>query len=144
MDFKTGPFVKVACFCDTVIEEKDGVYTFVRIIDVITHHPRLPDMPDEMPPFIYPLKMVIMLGAGMARGRHRLEVVLEYPNGLRESGDSLLVTVHFEEGRTATVVADLAFEFEQEGTYLFHVVLEDEHLTSIPVTIRYAPIKTSR
>lgn len=37
MGLNTGPFIKVACFCENAIEGKDGVFTLVRIVDVVTH-----------------------------------------------------------------------------------------------------------
>ena len=40
------------------------------------------------------------------------------------------------------LIADFAFVFDHEGTYMFHVLLEDKHLTSIPLTIRFTRIIT--
>lgn len=141
MNYSTGPFVKTACFCELVIEGKDGVLSLVRIVDVITRQVQGMDVPDEMPQDPFPLKMVIMLNPGMARGRHDLRIVLEDPRGLRDSKHEVELSVHFEEGRTANLIADVQVDFKFEGTYLYHIVLDEEHLTSIPLTIRYHRIK---
>lgn len=137
MSFKTGPFLKAACFCESVIEGKDGVFTLVRIVDVITHNAHGTAVPDEMLPFPYQLKMVIMIAPGMAKGRHSLTITPEAPIGLRDEQQVFTVTVHFEEGRSTNLIVDLSYTFEQEGTYLFHVSLDEEHLTSMPLTVRY-------
>lgn len=143
MSINTGPFIKVACFCDNVIEGKDNVFSLIRIVDIINHHAQGADVPDEMPPFPYKLKMVIMIAPGMARGRHNLKIVPENPMGLRDSENAHKLTVHLEEGRAMNLIADYAFVFDHEGAYMFHVLLEDIHLTSIPLTIRFNRIITS-
>lgn len=141
MNLSTGPFVKAACFCEVVIEGKDGVLSLIRVVDIITRQAQGTDVPDEMPQDPYPLKMVIMLNPGMARGRHKLHILPEDPRGLRNVEREVELSVHFEEGRTANLIADLQIDYKYEGTYLFHIVLDEDHLTSIPLTIRYHRIK---
>lgn len=143
MSFRTGPFIKVACFCDHAIEGKDGVFSLVRVVDVINHYAQGASVPDEMPPVMSDLKMVVMIAPGMARGRHNLTIVPENPMGIRDLEHALALSVHFEEGRAMNLVADFAYRFDQEGMYLFHVLLDDEHMTSMPMTIRYKTIITS-
>lgn len=142
MGFSTGPFLKAALFCQDAIEGKDNVFTLVRIVDVITHTAQGPAVPDEMPPIQHGLKMVIMIAPGMARGRHSLKIEAENPMGLRATDRVFIVTIHFEEGRTANLIIDSVFTFELEGTYLFHVSLDDDHLTTMPLTIRYNRVMT--
>ena len=71
MAFEDGPFIQTACFCETVLTEGNGVASLIRIVDTITHHQRGPEPPDEMPPIVFPLKLVLMLKAGRARGAGR-------------------------------------------------------------------------
>lgn len=137
MSFGTGPFLKAACFCESVIEGKDGVFTLVRVVDTLTQTAQGPVVPDEMPPLQHSLKMVIMIFAGMARGRHTLRIEPEAPSGLRDPNRTFSVTLHLEPSRTANLLADFGFIFESEGTYLFHVLLDDSHLTTMPLIIRY-------
>lgn len=143
MSYNTGPFIKVACFCDSVIEGKDGVLSLIRIVDVINHQAQGPDVSDEMPPVAYKLKLVIMIAAGMARGRHNLRIEPENPIGLRDSDKAFLISVHLEEGRTMNFVGDFGFTFDNEGVYQFHISLDDIHLTTVPLTVRYHRIITS-
>jgi len=136
MAIKGGPYIQVACFCDTVIEDKTGSLSLIRVIDNLTHVVRGPSPPEDMPPVTHHMKLVVMLKSGSARGRHDLEVVPEVPTG--GTKQSLRATVHFEgEERGANVVVDLYFTFEYEGLYWFRVYLDGEELTRIPFRMKY-------
>ncbi len=50
MSFEEGPYVQVAAFCDSIIEDKTGALSLIRIIDTLTHTERGPAPPPEMPP----------------------------------------------------------------------------------------------
>jgi len=136
MAIKEGPYVQAACFCDTVIEDKGGALSLIRLIDTLTHVERGPDPPEDMPPVPYVGKLVLMLKSGTARGRWNLRVVPELPTG--EAKQALTLSVHFEgEERGCNVVADMPFVFEHEGLYWFRVYLDDEELTAIPFRVKY-------
>jgi len=81
MQFQQGPYIQMAGICDQVIEDKTGALSLIRIIDTITHTEARPDAPVEMPSVTYPMKMVIMLKSGRARGRHELKIVPQLPSG---------------------------------------------------------------
>ncbi len=142
MKYSTGPFIKIACFCDNVIEGKDGVLTLVRVVDNIKVQAQGSEAPDIMPPSTYNLKMVIMIVPGDAKGRHELKVEVEDPIGLRDVSQSFSVSTHLGEGQPANIVADFGFGFKQEGTYLFHVLLDGTHMTTMPLTVLYSRIVT--
>ena len=131
-----GPFIQVACFCEQVIEDKTGVLSLIRIIDTLTHGAAGPTPPDEMPPFVYPLKFVLMMKSGAARGRHNVRIQPELPNGSTQ--DSINITAHFEgEEKGHNIVANLSFNFTLEGLYWFNVFLDDTKLTAIPFRVKY-------
>jgi len=131
-----GPYIQAACFCDMVIEDKAGVLSLLRIIDTLTHSVASPTPPDEMSPFGYTLKLVLMLKSGAARGRHNLKIVPELPNGTTQPPTE--VTVHFEgEEKGQNIVADMNFVFTLEGLYWFNVYLGETKLTSIPLRVKY-------
>ena len=137
MPLRGGPYVQAACFCDTVIEDKGGVLSLIRVIDTLTHLERGPNPPEDMPPVPHVGKLVLMLKSGTARGRWNLRVVPELPTG--EAKQALTLSVHFEgEERGCNVVADMHFVFEHEGLYWFRVYLDDEELTAIPLRVKYS------
>lgn len=68
--WKGGPYVQVAAFCEQVLQERDGVYSLIRIIDTVTQHSMGPDAPEQMPPITSNLKLVLMLKPGRAPGMY--------------------------------------------------------------------------
>lgn len=136
MAFEGGPYIQVACFCDSVIEDKTGVLSLIRIIDTVTHTEAGPSPPEEMPAFPYSFKMVLMLKSGKARGRANLRIVPELPTGA--TLDPFTVTVHFDgEEKGSNVITNMALNFEVEGLYWFNIYLEDNLLTAMPLRIKY-------
>ncbi|MFV2045158.1 MAG: hypothetical protein ACC700_18230 [Anaerolineales bacterium] len=136
MPFDGGPYVQAACFCDSVIEDKTGALSLIRIIDTVTHTEVDPSPPEQMPPFPYSMKFVLMLKSGQARGRANLRVVPELPTGATMKPFEL--TAHFEgEERGQNVITNMALKFEVEGLYMFNVYLDEELFTAIPLRVKY-------
>ncbi|MGH9740926.1 MAG: hypothetical protein ACRD51_01105, partial [Candidatus Acidiferrum sp.] len=44
-----GPYLQMACFCEKVLNEKDGVLSIIRVIDRLTVNASGPDSPEQMP-----------------------------------------------------------------------------------------------
>jgi len=131
----------MAGLCEQVIEDKTGVLSLIRIIDTITHTEARPDAPPEMPPITYPMKMVIMLKAGRARGRHELKIVPESPSG--ETKDPLIRSIQMEgEERGFNNIINMVFTFTMEGLYWFNVYLDESLLTRIPLRVKYNRVVT--
>jgi len=83
-----GPFVKAALFCEKVIEEKDGVMTFVRIIDKLMQTAMGPAVPETLPPINHAMTCIVMLNPGDAVGRHDFLVAVEPPSGFGRPGEN--------------------------------------------------------
>ena len=136
MPFEGGPFLQAGCLVENVIEEKTGVLSLIRIIDTVTRTLASPDPPEDLPPFPYTIKLVLMFKSGMARGRSTIRVLPELPTGA--SLDPMTVTAHFEgEEKGQNVVMNLALMLTHEGLYWFHVDVDGERLTSIPLRVKY-------
>ncbi len=141
MTFEQGPYVQAAALCEQVIEDKSGVLSFIRIIDTITHTEARPDAPIDMPPVTYPMKMVIMLKSGRARGRHEVKIIPELPSG--EIKNPLTHSIQLEgEERGTNNIINMLFTFTMEGLYWFNIHLDDSLLTRIPIRIKYNRIVT--
>ena len=142
MTFEQGPYIQMAGLCENVIEDKTGALSLIRIVDTITHTEARPDAPAEMPAVTYPMKMVIMLKSGRARGRHELKIIPEMPSG--EFKSSITRSIHMEgEERGFNNVINMFFTFTMEGLYWFNVYLDDSLLTRIPLRMKYSRIVTS-
>jgi hypothetical protein len=143
MTFEQGPHLQAAILCEQVIEDKSGVLSLIRIIDTITHAEVRPDAPEEMPQITYPLKMVIMLKSGRARGRHELKITPELPSGEVKSPFSRSIQMEGEE-RGANNIINMQFTFTIEGLYWFNIYLDDSLLTRIPMRVKYNRVVTQQ
>ena len=141
MSLEQGPYVQVAAFCDTIIEDKTNTISLIRIVDSLTHNESRPDAPEEMPAVNYVLKLVIMLKSGAARGRHDLKVMSELPSG--ETKPPFITSIQFAgEERGVNVIANIPFTFTMEGLHWFRVSIDDILLTKMPFRILYNRIIT--
>jgi hypothetical protein len=143
MENGTGPYIQAAALCEQVIEEKSGVLSLIRIIDTIVHAEARPDAPATMPAINYPMKLVIMLKSGAARGRHEIKVFPELPSG--EVKPPFMQSIEMEgEERGANSVINLIFPAAQEGLYWFNIRFDDSLLTRIPLRVKYHRVVTPR
>ncbi len=139
----TGPFLKTAVFCDSVIEGKDGVLSIIRIVDRLTMTAAGSQVPPDMPPTEHKLTLVLMLISGSALGSHEVSVAFQPPAG--SSKRIWSTDVLFEgEDRGANLVAQIPVKFEAQGLYWFHVQLDGEHLTSLPFRMIYQRVVPGR
>jgi hypothetical protein len=141
----TGPFLQFACFCETVIEGKDGTISLIRVVDQVMQTATGTDVPEQMPPFGFQLKLVIGLRAGKARGRYAIKIQPEDPSGAQLPGRE--IALHLEGShRGANFLTDLNFIAQLEGVYWFDVILvrgqgEEVLLTRVPLEVKYQPEK---
>jgi hypothetical protein len=136
MSAETGPYLKAALICETVIDGKDGVLSLIRVVDRLILAAAGPGAPADMPPNEYPLTLVLMLVSGRARGTGELTLLVEPPDG--QPKQFWTNTVFFEgEERGANVVVQFNYKFEKQGLYWFHVRLDDEQLTRVPYRVIY-------
>ena len=140
--FEQGPYIQVAALCENVIEDKTGALSLIRVIDTITHTEARPDAPVDMPPVTYPMKIVIMLKSGRARGRYELKIVSELPSGEVKPAVTRSVQMEGEE-RGANNIINMVFTFTMEGLYWFNIYLDDSLITRIPLRTKYNRIVTS-
>ncbi len=132
----SGPFLKTAAFCESVIEGKDGVLSLIRVIDRLTITAAGTDAPSEMPPVDHVLTLVLMLVSGAARGNHEVAISVEPPGGGIRPVWSTTVLMEGED-RGANLVNPIEMRFESQGLYWFHVSLDGAALTSLPYRVIY-------
>lgn len=139
MAFEDGPYLQVACFCEKVLREGDGVASLIRVIDTITHTAAGNPPPDQMPAVVFPMQLVLMFKPGNARGRSELRIVGETPSGIKE--EPVIAHIHFEgEDKGQNIISDFQYAFNQEGLYWFHIYIDGEKVTSMPIRIKYNPV----
>lgn len=139
-----GPWVSSAFFCEKVLNEVDGVPSFIRVIDRITQQAAGPDVPLSMPPVALNTNLVVSLKSGAALGSHQLQIRPEAPSGERLPQAEF--PVHFEGGeRGNTIVMQMNIALEEEGLYWFDIFLDEGEvpLTRVPFRVVYQPTRTT-
>ena len=107
-----GPFVKSALLCEKVLHERDGVLSYVRVVDRVVRTDQRPDAPEGLAPFQHSLVAALSFVSGDARGRHTVTLELEPPSGLKKS--LATVDLQFEGGHKS---AAIAAQFESDDRY---------------------------
>ncbi len=139
MPFVNGPFLSVACLCEKVLEEKDGVKSAIRIVDRVTRTIAGPTPPEEMLPWQYRLKLLIKLKSGSARGVHNLGIQMIKPSKERLPKAANSVFFEGDEDRGVDAVIDVDMTLDQTGVYWFEITLNENILTKIPMRVIYMP-----
>lgn len=136
-----GPFITTAAFCETLLTEASGVLTLVRIVDRITHTAVGPNPPEEMPTFSVDWTLVITLKSGDVRGSHPVKITPELPSG--ETRDPVILSAHFEGGsKGVNLVSQIGMLLSMPGIYWFHIHVNDELMTKVPLEVIYSRIVT--
>jgi hypothetical protein len=138
----SGPYLIAALLCEKVLQEKDEVFSVIRIVDHVTITASTFDAPETMPPTPINLNALISLKSGSARGKDVIRWKVEAPSGLKIAEQS--VPILFEgEDRGANLILNINMSVDQEGLYWFDLLLEDHLLTRIPLRILYQRIGLS-
>lgn len=131
-----GPYLQVAALCEAVLEEKNGILSFIRAFDRVVHTTNDPNSSESLPPFEYPMVLAVTLKSGRARGRSTVKIEPYRPDGTKMS--PIQFPALFEgDDRGVNLVLNMVFKVEQEGLYWFHVSVDERLLTRIPLRILY-------
>lgn len=139
MDTAELPLVRAAMVCERVLTERDGVLSAVRILDRLI----APAPPEGAggPLVRAPLTLLLMLvGAGVAPGPHRLLLHTQLPGGERVGAREMTIAIPESPELGCNIVLDLRFEASIEGLYWFWVAFdaEDRILAGIPLHVERA------
>lgn len=143
-----GPYVMIAALCETAVVGQDGRVSVINVIEQVTNVQQGPDVPDEMPPFVFPAQFVIDLVGGSAKGRFTIKLQPEDPGGIRLPAQEF--PVQFGEGTGSRIRGAIQLELANEGRYWIDVILvrgrgseqAEALLTRLPLNVRYQPQKT--
>ena len=131
------PLVQVACVCQAGLQETNGLFSVVRILD------RLPlqGPTEEMPPQpLNMLSLVVILKSGEMSGKYTLTVTPQTPSGKRLP--PLQMPALFERDERGVILCvPLMLVATEEGLYWFDVTIEQDVLTRIPLRVMYQRIQ---
>lgn len=138
---EAGPYLIAALICEKVLVEKDNVPSPIRIIDRITINTItitqegslvvIPQVSEQEP---LTLTLFISLRSGMARGTSSIKIALEEPSGLKRPPQELPVLFEGED-KGVNLILPFRLKPDPQGVYWFHISLEDQHLTRIPLRV---------
>ena len=138
---EAGPYLQSAFFCERLLQEADGVFSAIRIVDTITAEVPEQSSQTEMPRVAVNLTMFIVLKAGQARGNYELMVTMEPPSEISSThpseGYTQLIVFEGEEDRGNTIIMPIAMNVNQEGIYWFSVYLNERLITRVPLRVDY-------
>lgn len=137
---ESGPYLKAALICESVIEEKDGVLSLIRVVDrfILSAQAQGGQLPAEMPAIPLKMNVVLMMTSGSARGSHNVTLDLEDPSGLSVQRLSTVSVLFEGEDRGCNVITQMQLVLKLEGLYWILVRMDDEFFTRIPVRIVFA------
>lgn len=129
-----GPYVVVAAFCRDIIEQADGATTLVGVTNAVEAEA------DDDGEFSVDLTMFLSVRAGARRGKHEIVVRPLTPSGSPAFPPGAFPISFDGPASGAEVQVRVGFAVEEQGTYWFDVLLDDEQmLTRSPLKIRFGP-----
>jgi hypothetical protein len=126
------PWVAAATICEEVLEEKDNVFSIIRMVDLF-NVPKPPEWDGKSNLQLF-LKGVVAFRSGGVRGTRAVKVYGVSPKGKRRK--LLDVAVEFLGGNTGVNIRlNVLFGFKSEGTHWLDVYVEKWLASRIPLTI---------
>lgn len=139
MPVSGGPYLTAAFFCERVLQERDGVMSFIRTIDrwnVVGPTP-------TMSPTIIPTTLVVLFRSGIFRSSAQVAITPVSPTGERMQQVTAPVLFEGDDERGCGVILPIGFPVKEPGLYWFEVSLAapggagGSVLTNIPMRIVY-------
>ena len=133
-----GPFLAAALLCESVLQEKDGRLSVIRINNRITITAGT-GAPEKMPPSTISATALISFRAGFARGSYSVRLQPITPSGKRLPEVSLPILLEGDD-RGQNLILPIRLQAAEEGLYWFDVRLNERLLTRIPLRLVYRRI----
>jgi hypothetical protein len=129
-----GPYLDAALICERVLQDKDGAYSAIRLVNRITFF----DLAVESGALIsLPLAGMVSFKAGDVQGGRELFLYLTNPSGRREPlpGVKHPTRLEFQGGDTGVVMPfPIQLNYEGDGTYWIDVELDGKVRSRMPLT----------
>lgn len=134
----SGPHLAAALLCEKVLQEKDSVMSFIRIVDRFP----VPEPEPGKPPSPVQATLVVVFKAGDTSGKHYIKIRPQKPSG------GLLFDQEFPvlfegQDRGVAIVAPMTLVLDEEGLYWFDVTFEEKLVTRIPLRVLYQRVGQS-
>jgi hypothetical protein len=132
------PFVQVACLCEHVLIENDGVATLVRVVDTFNFRAapvgESANVSDDNRPTLK-LNLFVSLKSGAVIAKAQVGIQFRNDDG-SPIGDLREFPIELKGGQHGhTIKADVLMPVPKAGLYWFDVLWESEAITSVPLRI---------
>jgi hypothetical protein len=134
----SGPFVSVACICQTPLQEAMGNLSIIRIMDRVGIAGVTATM---QPQPLQNLVLVVILRSGVLREHHKVKIVPIGPGEKPLPANEMSVLFEGDD-RGPALILPLSIVATEEGLYWFDVYLEEQLLTRIPLRVIYQQIQS--
>jgi hypothetical protein len=143
----TKPFVAAAFICEKVLQEKDEVFSAIRIVDTFTMRVEgqpLPAQPSAetgnlglIAGSLLDLTLLVILKGGDVKGEYKIDIVAHPPDGAQPASLPGEWLVAFDGGESgSTLVVRFAMPTAAPvGLYWFDVIWQGETLTRVPLRL---------
>jgi hypothetical protein len=143
-DGLSGPHVAAAFLCERVLQERDMVPSFIRVVDrfLVPVMPKLPPgMQLQMQPPTLQVTLVISLKAGtLGGGSYNIRVKIHKPDGSEMSETVVPVFFNGSDDNGVLAGSPLAVVSPEQGLYWIDVYFEESLLTRIPMRVLHQQV----
>ena len=137
--FEQGPYIQVACICEKVLVEQDGVKSAIRIVDRVIVTTAVDNPPEEMEPYTANYFFLIKLIAGSTRGTNNLELQLQKPSGESRTPQRIVINFEGDDNRPVDITGPLRVTFDMPGLYWLDIFFNGSRLSRMPLSVVYLP-----
>ena len=129
----TKPLVSVACMCEKILTEKDGVLSAIRLVDTFFVERPIQPLPENVKAGIQ-MSALVSLKSGDVTGEQEIKITLRKPSGeTKEIGSWKVVLNGGEHG--ANFMMNMMMSGTEFGLLWLDVIWQGEVLTSIPIKV---------
>jgi uncharacterized protein DUF6941 len=142
----SGPHVGAAFLCEKVLTERDGVPSFIRVVDrfSVSVLPVGVQLPPGItpPPKTIQFMLAIMLKAGqLPVGRYTMKVIVIKPDGEEQGSQDFSVFFNGTDDHGIAVISPMSIPEPDEGLHWFDVHFEGNPIARIPFRVVYQAIQ---
>jgi hypothetical protein len=135
------PYLSAAFLCEKVLQEKDGVLSVVRVVDIF-----YVTIPPEMPAGMKPVTEITGLlsfkrySSGTEPEKHQLQLLLHSPSGREQKLPSELeIIFKAEDMAGANVILNVRLVVEEFGLFWLDVLIDEEFAARVPFRLLEKP-----
>jgi hypothetical protein len=139
----SGPHLAAAFLCEKVLQERDGVPSYIRVVDrfSIVIPPKLPAGVSLPPGFQVPAPviqafLVIAVKAGsLGVGKYNLVIKMNKPDGSLQQENTVPIFLNGSDDNGVAAISPLVIVGPEEGLFWIDIYFEESLLTRIPMRV---------